>query len=218
MNSNQGSRFFILGGISGIVGTLCYVIAIAIPMSHVGTYIFAMSWPILSIVFVFSLFRYIALDSQSAANQLAFVFSCLAFVIVAVMMSSQLAVKAGVLEYIESSTASEQELLKLMRRVIRLVDMGMDVAWDLFIGASLIFLSIALKGHRDFGLRWTIPAALLGLVLMILNFATFPWPPDTKGLIDVGPAVGLYIIGLSVRLVFLGKRMGRVPLNAAPEK
>lgn len=52
MNSDQDPRLFILGGICGTVGTRCYVVAIAVPLCQTGTYIFAMAWPILSIVFV----------------------------------------------------------------------------------------------------------------------------------------------------------------------
>lgn len=211
MNTNQDARHFSFGGISGIVGTLCYVIAITVPLGQTGTYIFAMAWPILSIVFVFSLFRFIGLHGQSTSNQLAFIFACLAFALVAVMMSSQLAVKAGIQEYIESSSTSQQELLQLMRRSIRLVDMGIDVAWDLFIGTALVFLSIALKGHPDFGLWWAFPAILLGILLMVLNVITFPWPPNTRNLFDIGPAVGAYIIALGTRLLLLGNRMRQTP-------
>jgi hypothetical protein len=207
------SRLFVAGGISGVLGTLCYVVAITVSLNHIATYVLAMAWPILSIVFVFSLYRFIALDNQSAANQLAFVFACLAFALVAAMMSAQLAVKIGIEEYIARSTGNEQEFLSMMRQSIRLVDMGLDVAWDVFIGIALIFLSVALKGHHHFGLWWSIPSALLGIALIVLNVFTFPWPPDIQGLFDIGPAVGVYIIALSTRLFVLGKRMGRTLSN-----
>ncbi len=207
MSSHEYSRLFIVGGLCGIAGTVCYVIAITVPLPQIATYVFAMAWPILSIVFVYSLFRCIGLEKQSATNELAFVFACLAFALVAAMMSSQLAVRAGIQEYIERSPANEQEFLQLIRRSIRLVDMGIDVAWDLFIGTALVLLAIALKGNSHFGLWWSVPAALLGILLMVLNVMTFPWPPDTRDLFDAGPAVGLYIIALSTRLLLLGNRM-----------
>jgi hypothetical protein len=200
-------RLFILGGASGIVGTSCYVMAIALPLNIKLAFLLAMIWPILSIIFVFSLFQFINLHKKLVPNYLAFIFACLAFTLLAVMVSSQLGVIAGSQEYIRTSPATEQETLKTLQRSIRLVDMGIDVAWDLFIGTSLIFLSIALKAHPGFGLWWGLPAGLLALLLIILNVITFPWPPDTKNLIDVGPAIGLYIILLSVRLIILGRRM-----------
>ena len=217
MNADQDPRLFILGGISGIIGTLCYVIAITVPLSQIGTYIFAMAWPLLSIIFVFSLNRFIALEKPSAANHLAFIFACLAFALVAIMISTQLAVNAGMQEYIGSASTSEREILPLVQRSIRLVDMGMDVAWDLFIGVALVFLSIALREHPLFRWWWAIPSVLLGLVLITLNALTFPWPPNTKGLIDIGPAVGLYIIALSARLTLLGNQMKSSKINGNSE-
>lgn len=210
MNNHQNFNLYILGGISGIVGTICYVIAITIPMSPIITYMMAMSWPILSIVFVFSLYRYIAIYKQSAYNQLALLMACLAFAMVAMMISIQLSVRFGINEYISNSSNSEQEILRVMQNSIRLVDMGLDVSWDLFIGISLIFLSIVLKGNKSFGLWWSLPAVMLGIMLIVLNVITFPWPPDTQGLIDIGPAIGLYIIALSTRLLSLGLKMKRL--------
>lgn len=218
MNTDHHPRLFVFGGLGGIVGTLCYIAAITVPMGVVGTLIFSMAWPVLSIVFASSLFRFIGHERQSATNQLAFVFACLAFVLVAAMMSSQLAVVAGMQEYAEHSLTGEPDLLRLMQRSTRLVDMGIDVAWDLFIGTSLIFLSVALKGCQSFGIWWATPAILLGILLIVLNVITFPWPPNTRGLHDIGPAVGLYIIALSARLTFLGTRMTRTHLATGHDK
>ncbi len=83
-------RLFILGGASGIVGTSCYVMAIALPLNIKLAFLLAMIWPILSIIFVFSLFQFINLHKKLVPNYLAFIFACLAFTLLAVMVSSQL--------------------------------------------------------------------------------------------------------------------------------
>jgi hypothetical protein len=207
MTGNHTPRLFILGGLSGILGTLSYVVAIAVPLDATLTYLLAMSWPLFSIIFIFSLYQFVAIEKEGTANRLAFIFGCLAFALVAVMMSAQLAVKIGMQEYIQATPQPDRDLLRQMEHPIRLVDMGIDVAWDLFIGTSLIFLSAALKGHPAFRTWWAVAAALLGIMLITLNVITFPWPPNTRGLFDVGPAVGLYIIILSTRLVVLGARI-----------
>ena len=210
----QNGRLFVLGGTSGIVGTLSYVLAITVSLNPTMTYVLAMGWPILSIVFVFSLFRFIELTKASVANQFAFVFACLAFTLVAAMMSIQLGVKIGIEEYIAKSSKSQQELLELIRRSMRLVDMGLDVAWDIFIGTSLVFLSFPLSGHDRFGRWWGVVSGILGAALIVLNVATFPWPPDSRDLFDIGPVIGLFIIALSIRLVVVGGRM-RQPSSGA---
>lgn len=208
MKHQQEKLLYVLGGIAGIAGTLCYIAAISVPAGVTLSYLFAMAWPLLSIIFVFALYRYIALERQSAANQLALVFSALAFTLVAAMLSIQLAVQTGMDEHLARTPESE-EMLKMIRRSLRLVDLGLDVAWDLFIGTGLTFLCFALARHNQFGYRWGIPAGVLGCLLMALNAATFPWPPDTQGLFDVGPMIGLFIIALSVRLLQLGIRIQR---------
>lgn len=211
MISDQDPRFFVWGGVSGVLGTLCYFAAVVIPLSDAGTFALIMAWPVLSIVFAFSMFRFLGRAERSAANQLAFLFNCLAFTMVSVMLSSQLAVGAGMLKYTQDLSPDKHEFVNLIRQSVRLVDLGIDVAWDVFIGTGLIFLAFALKGNRDFGLWWGIPAGLLAVVLIVLNVITFPWPPDTRDMFDVGPIIAIFIIALSVRLIVVGHRMRQTP-------
>jgi len=205
LNTEPKRALYILGGLSGVAGTCCYILSIALYLNNVILYLLAMVWPILSIIFAFALFHYVSLERQTVANYLAFIFACLGFTLLAAMISVQLAVKMGVEEFIAGST-ERNEMLGLIERTIRLIDQGIDVAWDLFIGSSLLFLAFALKGHTRFRLYWSIPAALLGFLLILFNLKTFPWPPDTQGLIDVGPFIGIYIIALGFRLLWLGIR------------
>jgi hypothetical protein len=46
----------------------------------------------------------------------------------------------------------------------------------------------------------------LGTALIGLNAATFPWPPADRGLFDIGPLIGLFVLTLSARLALLGRR------------
>lgn len=214
MNKETTSHLVVLGGASGVVGTICYLIAATVSLDPIVTYVVAMAWPILSIVFLFSLYRFLALESQYASNQLALVFGCLAFTLVAAMLSIQLAVNMGIEEYAAKASQSQQELFGVIRRSIRLVDMGLDVAWDLFMCTALLLLSYPLARHPRFGRWWAVPAAVLGVALIVLNVVTFPWPPDTRGLFDLGPVAGLFIIVLSGRLLLLGTRMNRTAMTA----
>ena len=47
--------------------------------------------------------------------------------------------------------------------------------------------------------------AVLGAALIVLNAASFPWPPGSHGLVDLGPLAGLFFAGMAVRLVLLGR-------------
>jgi hypothetical protein len=204
---NTGNKnLYRWGAISGIAGTVCYIAAIAIPFHPTARYLIAMAWPVLSIIFAYSIYRYIANERPTASNQLSFVFACLGFTLVASMLSVQMATGLATDDFIAASP-DKKEQLQLIHRTIRYVDMGIDVAWDIFIGTSLIFLSFAIKRHPHFRLWWSVLAALLGTMLIVLNVITFPYPPDSKGLFDIGPGIGLYIILLSSRLLWLAIRM-----------
>jgi hypothetical protein len=196
------------GGIAGVVGTLCYVLAIAVPWpeTRMGTsaaLLIASAWPILSIIYSYALCSFVAATSDSAANRLAFVFAALGFTTVLGMIVVQLALGAG----LGNITASLDDAPRTaLRRALNLVDLGLDVAWDMLIGTALIFSGFAIRQHRAFGIAWALPSVLLGVALIVLNAATFPTPPGNAGLVDIGPGIGLFVILLGSRLAILGRR------------
>jgi hypothetical protein len=86
---------------------------------------------------------------------------------------------------------------------IRAVYWGLDVAWDLYIGAGTLAFAVAFLYSRLF--RWlALPGGLIALALIGLNIATFPEPPGTAGLIDVGPLVGLWYLAVTIRALNMG--------------
>jgi hypothetical protein len=188
----------------------CYILAIALPWpeTQFGTSISMLvvsAWPILSIIYSYGLCDYIAAERDSAANRLAFVFSVAAFATVLAMIIVQLAVGAGVGEFTKGLDAQAAGALK---RSLRLVDTGLDVAWDMLIGTTLVLSGVAMRKRSRLGPGWAIPSIVLGIALIILNAATFPWPPGDHGLIDIGPLIGLYVMALASRLALLGWRSG----------
>jgi len=143
-------------------------------------------------------------ERNSTANRLAFVFAVTAFTTVLAMVVVQFAIGAG---FGEITKGLDDQLGNALWRSLRMVDIGLDVAWDMLIGTALIFLGIAIWRRSGFGLGWAVPSVILGIALILLNAATFPWPPADRGLFDVGPIVGLFVIALATRLTVLGRRV-----------
>jgi hypothetical protein len=83
---------------------------------------------------------------------------------------------------------------------IKVVWGGLDVAWDLYIGAGTILFGLCMFGRRGLGAWLAVPGLLIGALLLIFNIATFPKPPANVGLVDVGPLVGLWYLVVYVRL------------------
>jgi hypothetical protein len=199
---------WIWSGIAGVVATTSYILATQVPWPETrlgltaGLAVVAL-WPILSIVYCYGLYDFVAAERPTAANRLGFVFAVVAFTTVLAMIVVQLAVDSGIGEVTRGLDAQAAATLK---RGLRLIDAGLDVTWDLLIGTALVFSGIAARKRRGLGPGWAIPSVLLGTGLIVLNVATFPWPPASRGLFDIGPVIGLFEIALAARLAVLGRR------------
>lgn len=198
MNRNK-EHLFLVAGLCGISGVLSYVAAIAAPLPDLLLYPIAILFPLLLIVYAYGLYELIATERQSTANRLGFIMATIAFAILAQMISVQLAVRIGTDEI--SAVSQSPDIWPSILRATRLVDMGLDVAWDIFIGTALVITAIPMRRHSVFGQWWAVPSGVLGILLVVLNVATFPWPPNTRGSFDVGPFVGLFVILLSIRMI-----------------
>jgi hypothetical protein len=80
---------------------------------------------------------------------------------------------------------------------LRAVYWGLDVAWDLYIALGTVGLAISLYHARWLRL-WAFAGLAAGAALFVLNLASFPEPPGTAGLVDIGPLVGLWYTGVTI--------------------
>lgn len=206
-------RAWLAGGIAGVVAVACYVLAITLPWpeTQLGTssvLLVVCAWPILSIVYSYGLYSYVAVERESLANRLGFVFAVAAFATVLAMIVVQLAIGAAIGEIAQGL---DQQAARALRRGLRMVDLGLDVTWDLLIGMALVFSGAAMRARRGLGPGWGMPLIALGVALIVLNAATFPWPPADRGLFDIGPFIALFMMALAARLATLGWRALRQP-------
>lgn len=185
----------------------CYFLAVLIPWpeNQVGTstgLLVISGFPILGIVFSYGIHSAVAAEKESTANRLGFVFAVAAFAMLLGMIIAQLAVGAGIGEI---AKGLDEATARALRRGLRLIDLGLDVAWDFLIGTAMIFWGVALRGRSGFGPGWGVPLVVLGLALILLNASTFPWPPGSHGLFDIGPWIALFFVGMGGRLIMLGR-------------
>lgn len=195
-------------GIAGMLAVACYVLAITLPWPEsqfgISASLLAISaWPILSIIYSYGLYSFIAAQTQGTANRLALVFAITGFTTVLAMIVVQLAIGA---RFADIAKGLDEETAKALRRGLRMVDLGLDVAWDMLIGTALIFLGMAMRPRAGLGLGWAIPSVLLGVALIGLNAATFPVPPADGGLFDIGPFIAVFLMALAAWLTVLGSR------------
>lgn len=200
-------RFGMAGGLAGVAAVCCYLLAIAVPwpetqLGNSSALLTVSAFPILGIVFSHALHRFVALERPGDANSLGLLFATGGFVTVLAMIVVQLAVGASIGDI---SAGLDETAARALRRGLRMIDLGLDVAWDLLIGTALILWGAATYRRRGLGPAWAVPCGVLGVALIGLNVATFPWPPADRGLFDVGPFVGLFMLALAGRVAYLGR-------------
>ena len=201
-------RLWLGGGVAGMVGICCYILAITIPwpetqLGIAAALVVASAWPVLSIIYSYALYSFVSAERESTANRLGLVFAIVAFTTVLAMLVIQLAIGAGIAEITHDL---DEQTARALRRGLRMIDLGLDVAWDMLIGTALVFSGLAIRKRNGLGPGWAIPSITLGIALIGLNAATFPWPPGGRGLFDIGPLIGVFVLVLSARLASLGRR------------
>ncbi len=202
---------WLYGGIAGAASVLCYAVAVAVPWPEnqfgtSGSLVAVSGFPLLGIVFSYALCDFIAAEQDGAANRLGFVFAVTAFTTLLAMLFVQLAVVAGIDRY---TSGLDLPTARAMRRSLRLVDLGLDVAWDFLIGVGLVLWGVAMRKRRGLEVGWAVPCVLFGVALIGLNASTFPIPPVNHGLFDIGPFIAIYMFALAVRVALLGRRASR---------
>lgn len=209
---------FIAGGISGIIGVVAYGSILAPPLQDtihaipvtapqaviVAAFWIAALFPVFALIMVYALYRLLDGAGTQHSAFLGFVFGVVAFSIVAMHNMVQGSVLLWGSDLARSDPTLSPEAWSSVVGAVRGVDIGLDLAWDVFLVLWLVFTGAAMMKHLRFGQWWGLPAIILGAVLFAVNAVTVPDPPATAGLFDPGPLVGLYAAAVSAYLITLG--------------
>jgi hypothetical protein len=201
---NRTAAWIRLAAITGLASILCYFGAAFLPLPDVLAQVLVFAFgPLLSIAFL-GLYRYMAVDRDGPALQVACLFGIIAGVLVTTMLVIQVGnnmVRADLLADADDEAAkiAIREAWSAVNRVQYL----MDVVWDIFICVASMLLGIVMWSHPRFGKIWGGIGAVVGFFLLALNLRSFPAPPAEAGSVDLGPLVALWMMGVFIRLLFL---------------
>ena len=173
--------------ISGIVGIVAYIGTSA--ASHSTS-------PIIAVPLLFTFAFGITVSSiglyyilgGTTGSRMALI-AAVANVIAAAQLLAMLMIQISVYSVVQQPDAA-----------LKAVWWGLDVAWDLYVGTGTILFAICMFGRRGLGAWLAVPGLLIASIFLVFNIATFPNPPDTAGLVDLGPLVGLWYLVVYVRL------------------
>ena len=207
--STNNKKLTLTCGIFGIVAVASYFVGAVLELpvpDGIGLLIF-FGFPGFGIAQWYLLRGILSAADDRTIGDLALIFAAAGFTLLTAMVMVQMAARLGIADLQSQATSEGQgSELKMILKGVRFVDFGLDVAWDFFIGTAFILTGIGVRRVPGLGLAWGLPLSILGALLITLNASTFPWPPNTRGLFDIGPFCAAYMLIFSVRLVLLGRR------------
>jgi hypothetical protein len=179
-------RWIRCGAVCGVAACVVYPSLIFIPLPDRAAALLAAAWgPLLGIASL-GLCKLLQVERRLIGAQLGAVLNIAAGALVTSMLLVQIA--AGM-------RASGE---KVPRDLVS-VWLGLDVAWDVYVGLGTAFFAWAMLRHARFGVVFGASGLVVAVVLLALNLYTFPEPPGEAGLFDAGPFVGLWYLAVSIR-------------------
>ena len=192
MNAVTSSRELNYGwagvtAISGIVGMVAYIGTSAASHSTSPTIAIPLLFAFAFGITASSIGLYYILGSTTGSRMA--LIAAVANVIAAAQLLAMLMIQISVYSVDQQPDAA-----------LKAVWWGLDVAWDLYVGTGTTLFALCMFGRRGLGVWIAVPGLLIAGLFLIFNIATFPKPPDTAGLVDLGPLVGLWYLVVYVRL------------------
>ena len=179
-------RWIQLGIVAGICASVLYPAVLFLPLPLAATAaIAALLGPAIGIGSL-GLRQLIVVHGRKVAANLGSITNFVAGALLTAMLLVQLAVRRAT-----PSTAPQEDLVGVW--------LGLDVAWDIYIGLGTIFFATSMLTHPRFRWPFALSGFALGVLVLSLNLYTFPTPPAEAGLIDVGPFVGLWYLAATIQ-------------------
>ena len=184
-NADLEVRWIRSGAIAGVWACVAYPTAVFAPLPLRASAALAASFgPALGVGSV-GLWRIVRLRGSSVAAGAAAGLNSLGGALFTAMLLVQMAVG--------HASGGQTE------RPLQAVWLGLDVAWDAYIGLGTVLFGIGMFNHPRFGRAFGGCGVVLGIGLLASNLYTFPTPPANAGLIDLGPFVGVWYLAVSVQ-------------------
>lgn len=186
---NQGSaselRWIRAGMVAGVWACAAYPVAIFVPLPMwISATLAASFGPALGIACV-GLWRLIQLHQISIAAAAAAGLNAIGGALFTAMLLVQMAVGIAAGDHPE--------------RPLQAVWLGLDVAWDVYLGFGTALFGFSMLRHPRFGWGFGGSGIMIALALLCLNLSSFPVPPASAGLVDLGPVVGVWYFAVTLR-------------------
>jgi len=185
--ATEGLKAIRLGIAAGFFACLAYPLMAFAPLPKMATTTLAACFgPALGIA-SYGLRRLLDLETPLVSSALGSLMNALAGAMFSAMALVQLAV---------GYTAGSEKVSAQMNAIW----LGLDVAWDAYVGFGTICFALAMLRHPRFGRVIAFFGMFIAGSLLALHLYTFPTPPQNAGLVDLGPAVGLWYLVVTIQM------------------
>ncbi len=220
MTTTTSAAWIRTGSLMGLTATLIYYGMVLPPVPDRLSEFLALIFPGLLLCGHVALFHWFNRKQPSALNQAALIFGIGAPVLLSAMVCAQMSMADYMQRFYYTLDEEGREAQINIWRATDSIQLGIDVAWDMFILPTIVMFAILAFRHLPFGKIIGSLGVVIGIGGFVFNVWTFPTPPIDVGLPDVGPfAMAWYALFFLV--VFLNRsRQGALENgldNAKPE-
>jgi len=194
-----------VGAACGFLAVLSYSLISAAPLtSQQGLALACVFGPALMYAST-GLYHVLRAHRRTVTLDLGLMSNVAAGVAVTLMLFSQLGLKGWFeVQFGTGSTSSSDRALHAAFEAANGIQLGLDVAFDLFLALGTMLLAWNMWSHPRFGRLFAVSGAVTATALVVANLAVFPEPPGQEGSIDLGPVIGLWYLVVTVRLAMSG--------------
>jgi hypothetical protein len=192
-----------LGVVCGALAVVAYALTQAVSLPLLPTLLLVCSFGPLLAIGSAGLWELLRSHRRSATLDIGLVANISAGVTVTLMFLAQLGLKAW---FDAGLGGSAQHVTPVVAEAAfqagNGIQLGLDVAWDLFLAIGTAMLAWNMRGHPRFGQAYAATGLLLAAGLITLNLLAFPENPGRAGSIDLGPLIGLWYLWVTLRMAW----------------
>jgi hypothetical protein len=190
-----------VGGVSGVTAMVAYTVGSAVDQTTAqGAIVACVFGPAVACASM-GLYRVLRLRRRTVSLELGLAANVAAGIAVTLMLMAQLGLKGWFeLEFGDGATDSTERALRAGYEAANGIQLGLDVAWDVFLVIGTVLLAANMWHHPRFGRAIAATGIAIAVALIVVNLAIFPEPPGDAGVVDPGPFIGLWYVVVSVVL------------------
>jgi hypothetical protein len=190
-----------LGVVCGALAVVAYALTQAVALPLRPTLVLVCSFGPLLAIGSTGLWELLRRHRRTATLDIGLVANLAAGVAVTLMFLAQLGLEAWFEAGLGGSGQQvSPEVAEAAFQAGNGIQLGLDVAWDVFLAIGTAMLAWNMREHPRFGRAYAATGLLLAAALIGLNLAAFPKTPGRAGWIDLGPLIGVWYLWVTLRM------------------